>query len=188
MQNAQNFNTMASDKRWVNLMGAMNEVRRNLKTLAPHPNRPGRSDPVFVRDTRKASNDDAALANMIAGMAFGHFAIAAGLPQWSDQINVMSVIDVYDAYRNDTKNSGPNGEGTEGYTLGDKGTITGGFNMNITHRPVKTEADAQAWEAYLQDLPKRRIVEQSLAAMNREADRREHEILHRHKQSMKLGL
>ena len=178
---------MASDKRWVNLMGAMNEVRRELKTLAPHPNKPGNNEPVFVRDTRKASNDDAALANMMIGMAVGHFGIAAGLPQWTDQINVMSTIDVYDAYRNDTKNSRTNGEGTEEYTLGNKGSITGGFNMNTTHRPVKTEADAQAWDAYLEDLPKRRVVEQSLASMNREADRRELEILRQQKQILRLG-
>jgi hypothetical protein len=188
MQTAQNFNVIASDKRWVNLMGAMNEVRRELKTLAPHPNRPGHKDPVFVRDTRSASNDDAALANIMVGMALGHFGVAAGLPQWTDQINVMSTIDVYDAYRNDTKNNRTNGEGTEEYTLGNKGSITGGFNMNTTHRPVKTEADAVAWEAYLEDLPKRRVVEQSLASMNREADRREREILRQHQQIMKFGL
>lgn len=192
MHTAQNFNTIASDKRWVNLMGAMNEVRRELKTLAPHPTRQGTKDPVFVRDTRKASNDDAALANMMVGMALGHFGVAAGLPQWTDQINAMSAIDVYDAYRNDTKNNRPNhlqaGEGTDGYTLGTKGAITGGFNMNTNHRAIKTENEAVAWEAYMHDLPKRRVVEQSLASMNREADRREREILRQHKEILKFGL
>ncbi|MDB5491314.1 MAG: hypothetical protein JWO78_1163 [Micavibrio sp.] len=187
MQNAQNFNTMALDKRWVNLMGAMNEVRRELKTLAPHPNRPGRNDPVFVRDTRGASNDDDAMANMVLGMALSHFAVAAGMPQWAENVNVLSAIDVYDAWQNDTKSDRTNGEGTEGYQLGNKGAIRGGFNMNTTHRPVRTDTDAVAWEAYLQDLPKRRVVEQSLAAMNRDADRREREILQQHKQIMKFS-
>lgn len=187
MQNAQNFNQMASDKRWVNLMGAMKEARRELKTLAPHPNRPGHKDPLFTKDTRGASNDDGLLANMLVGMALGHFGVASGLPEWTENLNVMSTIDVYDAYQKDTSRT--NGEGTNGfYTLGEKGAITCGFNANTTHRAVTTEQGAVAWESYMQDLPRRRVVEQSIASMNRDADRREREILRQHRSVMAYAM
>lgn len=175
MQNAQSFNQMASDKRWVSLMGAIKGISQDLKTLAPHPNRQDHNGPLSVKNYPRAANDDGAtLANMLIGAFCGaHFDMAAGsslsIPEWASNIDPSNAIATYDAYQHDrsnTKTSG--GESNRGIELGKNGTICGGFNMTA-RQAISQSKESMAWDAYLQDLPSRRILEKSISSMNNEA-------------------
>ena len=177
MRNAQAFNQMASDKRWVNLMGAMKEVGRDLNSLAPRPDRASHNGALFVRDEQKAANrnDGATLANMLIGAFVGaHIGAATGIEglQYVDSGNT---VDAYDAYQHDRQNNRTSGEGNRGIELGQSAVICGGFNM--TARNTEKTGDTLAWDAYLRDLPNRRIVEQNLGSLNRQADRLEKEYM-----------
>ncbi|MGZ9109249.1 MAG: hypothetical protein ACXW4B_10585 [Micavibrio sp.] len=160
MGNSQNFNQIASDKRWVNLMGAMKGVRQEISTLAAHPDRPDHKGPLSVQDdSRAAANDDrnAALGSMLIEAFIGaQFGVAIGdalnMPEWAKAVDWGNAVDVYDEYRTD------------------QGSHSDNFNK--TARPAVTKsAEDMAWDRYLQDLPNRRVLEQNLSALSRAMDR-----------------
>ena len=170
MKNAQNFNQIASDKRWVNLMGAMKTTRQELKQLAPNPLRNDKGPETVKENNVAAANDDrdSSLGSMLIETFLGaHFGAVVGdalhMPDWAQTVDWGNVVDVYDEYRNDTQQSreqnGPS-----------KGSYSDMFN--ITVKPsVQPSAEDLAWERYLRDLPNRRVLEQNLGALNREMDR-----------------
>lgn len=171
MQNTKNFNQVASDKRWVNLMGAMKTVRQEIQQLAPNPERPNQKGPESVKDdSRAAANDDrdASLGSMVLEAFLGaNFASAIGdalhMPDWAQNVDWGNAVDVYDEYRNDREQSRADGAGV-------KGAYSDMFNF--TAKPViRQSAEDLAWERYLQDLPNRRVLEQNLGAMSRAMDR-----------------
>ena len=188
MRNAQDFNLLASDKRWVNLMGVMEGASRDLKKLAPRPDKKNESGPLFVRVDRCSSNDDAMMATMLIS-AFTGAQLHGAASYAADGFNAIDAYDMWQHERHSrqTADSSAEPRGNRGIELGEGGFMTGGFNMLTAHKPVATEDDALAWEAYMRDLPCRRVMEQSLASLNREVDRRERQILRQHRQ-MAYGL
>ncbi len=171
MKNSQNFNALASDKRWIGMMGVMKGVRQELSQLAPHPDRPGHKGAVLVRDDpRGAANDDrnSTLGSMIIesflGMHFGTtIADSLNMPECARAIDWGNAVDLYDEANHDW-NNGQKRATAEGGSFSDM--------FNITTRPkIHQSAEDKAWERYLQDLPSRKVMEQSLSALSRDLDR-----------------
>lgn len=171
MKNTQTFNQIASDKRWVNLMGAMKTVRQDIQHLAPNPEKPDQKGPQSVRDdSRAAANDDRSgtLGSMMLESFLGtHFASlicdTLHMPDWAATVDWGNAVDVYDEYRSDREQSRTNG-------AENKGVYRDAFN--VTAKPtVHKSAEDKAWDRYLQDLPNRRVLEQSLGSLSRAMDR-----------------
>lgn len=170
MKNVQNFNQIASDKRWVNLMGVMKTTRMELQQLAPNPHRNNKNAEVATQSRGAAANDDrdGALGSMVIESFLGaHFGMAVGdalgMPGWAQKIDWGNAIEIYDEYRNDT---------AQNRTRNDASGGSYSDMFNVTVKPsIRPSAEDMAWERYLQDLPNRRVLEQNLGALDRELGR-----------------
>lgn len=170
MQHSKNFNEIASDKRWVSMMGVMKGVRQEIAQLAPHPNRQDQKGPSSVKDdVRGANNDrDATFGSLMIEAALGAPLGAAlgetlDLPDFIQDMHWGRAVDLYDEARYDWNN-------TDAKNDNSKGSYSDQFN--VTSRPKNFKsAEDKAWERYLNDLPNRRVLEQSFSSLSREMDR-----------------
>ena len=89
------------------------------------------------------------------------------LPDWADDIDVASTIDLYDEYWTDRQQSRENRAGV--YELGERNAISSGFNTKT--RAPAAGGKATEWDLYMRDLPSRRILEQNLSGMSRKLDK-----------------
>lgn len=170
MQNSKNFNEIASDKRWVSMMGVMKGVRQEISQLAPHPDRPDHKGSLSVKDdARGAANDDrnATLGSMMIESFIGaNFGVAIGdalgLPEFAQNIDWGNAIEIYDEARFDWNNTDAKNNNKNSFS----------DQFNVTARPKNFKsAEDKAWERYLNDLPNRRVLEQSLSSLSRDLDR-----------------
>ena len=170
MQNKQAFSQVASDRRWIQLTGAMDGLQKDMKSLAPNPHNAGKND-----NNRVATGNsrDSMMATMLIDCFFGAGMNAAlcdvlHLPDAMQGFDLTTAIDLYDEYWTDRQNSaaGQNKDRTTGgYELGEKGAICGGFN-----RTVRTAQRPDAWDMYMNDMSSRRALEQTMGGINREME------------------
>lgn len=170
MQNSKNFNEIASDKRWISMMGVMKGVRQEISQLAPHPDRQDQKGPLSVKDdARGAANDDrnATLGSMLVESFIGaNFGVAIGdalnLPEFMRGIDWGNAVEIYDEARYDWNNTDARNDNKNSFS----------DQFNVTSRPKNFKsAEDKAWERYLNDLPNRKVLEQSLSSLSRDLDR-----------------
>lgn len=160
-----NFQQVASDKRWMQLTGAMNDVRKDMNKLAPNPHGAERGESRVAAGNSR----DSMMASLLIDCFFGAGINAAigdmlNLPDGMAGFDYSTAIDLYDEYWTDRQNSenGQKDRANGGYELGETGAISGGFNRTArTARAKPTE-----WDVYMRDLPARRTLEQDLAGMD----------------------
>lgn len=175
MQTSKNFNEIAADKRWVSMMGVMKGVRQEIAELAPNPDRKDQKTALSVKDdARGAANDDrnATLGSMLIESFLGaHFGVAVGdalnIPDSLRGFDWGNAVELYDESYRDWNNGRAANNNKEG-------SFSDMFNVTVRPKNHKSAEDL-AWDRYLQDLPNRRVLEQSLSALSRNLDRVEKE-------------
>ncbi len=177
MKTAQGFNQMASDPRWVMTTGVMRGMVKDLNKLAPRPDGKGHGGSLSMKSDHRAAvgagSRDSMLATMMIDVFFGGAINTAlteglGLPDWLGGIDVSNAVDTYDEYWTDRQQSRGNNRENGEYELGEKGVLSGGFNM--TNRRRGPTNKATEWDLYMRDLPTRRVLEQNLSGMSRKLD------------------
>lgn len=157
-----NFNQMASDKRWVQLKGAVKEARRDMSELAPHPQR--KADKTAKADDRDGMLGSMLLDGILGGAFLSAVTDAFGLPSFVEDLPVGEAAEIYDEYSRDRHG--------HDYILGSANAICHGFNAGATHRrAVPQNAEAAFWDRYLADLPARRAMERNIAGLSRDLSR-----------------
>jgi len=132
---------------------AMRGLMAELSKLAPHPDHPDHTGPHFVQIdsqyTPAAEYDGMLGSMMLEGMLGTSFAGASGGMDWGQLADMAG-----EALKDRTPQSG-----SPSYQLGQRGSISGGFN-----RASKRDALMKAYKA---DLPQRLALEAHLAQYQR---------------------
>ena len=147
-------------------MGLMQE----LKTLAPHPDRPGYHGPLFINSNPnfKVANDhDGMLGSMLLESLLGTAiseAFSENISDWAENIDVANIMEAYSEYITDIEGStqkvAAHGQGTMARMSGK--SISGGFNLRSTL--------SDGMQAFFEDLPKRMTIERNMAYYAKQLD------------------
>lgn len=150
------------------VMGAIQGLVKELQTLAPHPDQPGYTGPVFLQNNPNftASNDqDGMLGAMMMETMLGDAFAQAASDHGCDALNDMDItnaVEVYSEYISDVEGStqykAAHGQGTMAKLSGT--SISAGFNLR--------SSITQDMQDFYDDLPKRMMIEKSLAFYARE--------------------
>ncbi len=146
------------------IIGTISALVKQLQQLAPHPDRPNYSGPLFLSGNPnfKAANDqDGMLGSMLIegmlGVAFGE-ACSEMTNGLSDHIDLNNAMELYsefitDVEKEDTQKIAAHGQGTMARMSGT--SISSSFNLRSTL--------SEGMQLFLEDLPKRMTIERSLA-------------------------
>lgn len=156
------------------IMGAIAGLMNELQTLAPHPNAKGYKGPIFIKNNAnfKASNgnDEGMLGSMmleaIMGVAMQEAMseMSEMAPDFLNNIDLGDALDCYSEYMCDveakTRKIAAHGQGTMARMSGT--SISSCFNIRAS-----IDEDMQS---FLEDLPRRMVIEQNLAHYARQLD------------------
>ena len=158
------------------IVGTIMGLMQELKTLAPHPDRPSYRGPLFISGNanfKTANDNDGMLGSMLLETLLGT-AITEALSEmgdtgdmigdWAQAIDITKVMDCYSEYITDIEGSrgkvAAHGQGTMARMSGK--SISGGFNMRSDI--------SEGMQSFMDDLPKRMTIERNMAYYAKQLD------------------
>lgn len=152
------------------IIGTIMALMQELKTLAPHPDRPNYHGPIFINSNPnfKVANDhDGMLGSMILegllGTAISE-AFSENIADWAENFDIANTMELYSEYITDIEGStqkiAAHGQGTMARMSGK--SISGGFNLRSTI--------SDDMQAFFDDLPKRMTIERNMAYYAKQLD------------------
>ena len=149
------------------LIGKISGLMKELQQLAPHPDKPGYTGPLFINanpNARIASEHDGMLGSMMMETLIGGFmteALSDACGDWVHSIDINNAMELYSEYITDIERSKQQDE--QDIQAHGQGTLARLSGKSISNSFNMRGSMSEGMQAFLDDMPKRMQVEKHLA-------------------------